>query len=346
MKRTKTRFRAAALLGLAVLALPLASCEKKCESCGAKERRVSVDLCGSAVQVKALDVAPLSEAAVKECALFVFSSRGEYVTSLSSKEGQFDFYLTDGTYDFVAVVNKGGLPSGDAAATLTRRDLMATVTTLSENSVGGFVMAGTLDGHVIQADEKITIEVRRIVAKVTYKVRTQFKGTLASEDFVVEDIYLTNVVGQNDLAVTRSTPAANDPWFNKMNAEGQAAAGYPADLIFGHLGRKFAQPADSIETGHSFYVYPNATTPDDRNKETWSPRCTRFVVRATLGGKVTYYPVTLKEVERNKHYHVDLTIMNYGVDHPEDPPGSSQYVEAMIRIADWEDGGTLAGEFK
>lgn len=342
------RLYAAVALFLGLSAFCLTGCDTKCDECKGTQHHVSVDLTGSAVQTKSVDVPSLSESNVVKCLLYVFSSKGPLVQVYSASDGSFDFYLTDDTYDFVAVVNKADLPEGDRAANLTKKDLLASLTTLAENAVGSFVMCGSLDGHVIQADEKITIEVRRIVAKVTYKIRTQFKGTLAEKDFVVEDIYMTNVVGQNDLTALQNTPGANDTWFNKMNAQDQTAAGYPADLLFGHVGKKFAQPQDSIATemspGHTFYVYPNASA-DDHNKETWGPRCTRFVVKATLDGLVTYYPVTIGQVDRNKHYHIDLTISNRGVDHPEDLPEKYEYVEAMIRIADWEDGGIIRSSY-
>lgn len=349
MKLKNLYLAAAVVLGLS--AVCLTGCETKCDSCEqtGELRHVSLDLTGSAVQTKAVDVPSLSESNVVKCLLYVFSSQGPLTQVYSSTDGSFDFYLTDNTYDFVAVVNKADLPEGDNAANLTKKDLMSRITVMNDNAVGSFVMCGTLDGHVIQADEKITIEVRRVIAKVTYKVRTQFKGSLAEKDFVVEDIYMTNVVGSNDLAVTLNTPAANDSWFNRMNAEDQSMAGYPADLLFGHIGKKFAQPKDSVATemspGHTFYVYPNATAPDNHDKTVWTPRCTRFVVKATLDGKTTYYPVTIGEVARNKHYHIDLTISNYGVDHPEDLPEKMEYVEAMIRIADWEDGGIIRSSY-
>ena len=66
-------------------------------------------------------------------------------------------------------------------------------------------------------------------------------------------------------------------------------------------------------------------------------------MKAKLGGRTTWYPVTLEPVQRNRHYHVDLTISNYGVEHPEDPVTAYSGVAASVFVEDWTDGGTLQG---
>lgn len=340
------------LLAVAALAAAMLSqgCEQKCEQCQSKEERhITLDLTGATVTTKALDVPSLSESNVVRCYLYVFDQQGALSKMLTSASGSYDFYLTDGIYDFVAVANfgsEGAANAGTTSSTITRRDLMNTFVPLGANEVGSLVMVGSLDKHSIQADEKLTVEVKRIVSKVTYKIRSQFKGSLAELKFVIDDIYMTNVVGGMDLAVTLTTPNAGDSWFNEMDSDPvqQAMAGYPKDLLSGQIGTEMKMPKDSIETGHTFYVYPNAST-DNHDKATWSPRCTRFVVKATLGDKVTYYPVTLAEVGRNKHYHIDLTITNYGVNHPEDIPDKYEYVESFVRVAEWEDGGIISSTF-
>ncbi|MBR4352577.1 MAG: FimB/Mfa2 family fimbrial subunit [Bacteroidales bacterium] len=330
------------LFVIGALLVAAAGCDKEpCAVCGEEltQHHVCLELTGSALQTKALDVPSLSESNVVRCRLYVFSRGGELVGDYDSLDGRFDFFLTDETYDFVAVVNKGGLPGG----TVTRETLLATVTRLSENAVGCFVMAGWLDSHLIESDEKITVEVHRLVGKVSYKVRTAFPGALAEEPFVIEDIYLTNVAGSCSLAPSSPVPEADALWYNRMDLETGEGTDAVSDLLAGHIGLPL-KAVDSIATGHSFYPFPNAS-PDNHDRERWTGRCTRFVVRATLAGRTTYYPVTLPEVRSNHHYHIDLTISNYGVEHPEDPLGDYTGVTPVLTVDSWDEGGSLQGEF-
>ena len=316
-----------------------AACERDtCSLCPETPelRHVQLVLSGPAVRTRASSVTEEQESAVTECSLFVYSRDGRLVNKYDSKSGLFDFYLTDETYDFVAVANKPQLPSSH-----TRDELFAQPTQLAENAVGHFVMAGSLPDHVIQSDEKITIGVRRVVSKVTYRIRTAFTGTLATKPFRIEEIYLTNVAGENNLGLT-APPDASGRWYHPMNRSG-VNGGTVDDLLYGKIDAAMAA-VDSIWSGHTFYLYPNAS-PDSHDKENWSARCTRFVVKATLDGTTTYYPVTIPVAGSNKHYNIDLTISNYGVEHPEDIPQKNEYLDVVITASEWEDGGTIHGEY-
>ena len=260
---------------------------------------------------------------VTQCMLYVFSASGHLVNCYHSSDGLFDFFLTDETYDFVAVANKDGLP----AFGIDKSALYRTETTLAENVEGGFVMAGSLDNHIIESDEKITVEIQRLAAKVSYGIHTAFTGPLAAERFQLEDVFLTNVAGRNTLALTDSLPASDALWYNRMNLE-----------------ERGDEPVELLRGGTCFYAYPNAS-PDSHDKTQWGSRCTRFVVKATLAGRTTYYPVTLETVRANHHYHIDLTIANFGVDHPEDSPDDYSRFQAKISVVQWRAGDTLQGDY-
>jgi hypothetical protein len=323
--------------GVTLLLLSLLSCEhgEGTEPENTELRHVRVGL-SAMVETRARDVTDQQESAVTESTLYVFSRDGRMVGCYTSRSGLFDFYLTDETYDFVAVANKQEMPSS-----LTRDELSALPTRLDENAPGRFIMVGSLPNHVVQEDEKLTVGVQRIVSKVSYKIRTKFTGTLATKSFTVDEIYLTNVAGENVLGLT-GAPAGSDRWHNRLDRTASAGAALD-DLLYGRLGVAMA-PVDSIWSGHTFYVYLNAS-PDSHDKSAWSPRCTRFVVKATLDGRTTYYPVTIPSTVSNKHYHIDLTISNYGVDHPEDIAQESAYLDAVVSVSTWEDGGTIYGEY-
>ncbi len=328
---------------LAAAALSLVSCDIYQEKCGdCSGSRVSVSLGGivSAVTTRAEGVGYEDESAVNSVQVYAFSSPdGKFVDRAAGTgtEECLEFYLLNSTYDFLAFVNCPELPS----APETRSDLESIVTELADNSTGGFQMCGSLERQTIQADSRLTVEVRRIVAKVTYVCCVNMKSaSLAALPFRVRGIYMTNVCGENNYALS-AAPDIGGIWYNRRNIED---SGSVAELISsGNMDEIVAQ-GDSIQTGHSFYLYPNPwPDPDDRGG--WSLRRTRFVLKADIGGVTTYYPVTIPQVERNKHYEIDLTITGWGVDDPEDIPGTSSLAEVEIRVAEWEDGGRIEARY-
>ena len=286
-------------------------------------RRLQLTLHRAAPDTKGADGLQALESQVTHCLLYVFSRSGHLVNCYQSADGRFDFFLTDETYDFVAVANKASLPLFGIA----KADLYQTETTLAENGEDGFVMVGRLDNHLIESDEKITVEMQRLAAKVSYVIHTAFTGPLAAAPFQVDEVYLTNVAGRNNLALTDSLPAPNALWYNRMDCEDSDGA-----------------PLALLQGGPCFYAYPNAS-PDSHDKTQWGSRCTRFVVKATLAGRVTYYPVTLASVRANHHYHIDLTIASFGVDHPEDLPQDYSGFESRLTVVPWVSGASLQGNF-
>ena len=302
-------------------------CDKgePCLSCAEMPvpRRLQLTLRQCACETKGTDPLQAQENQVTQCRLYVFSRSGQLVNSFASADGRFDFFLTDETYDFVAVANKADLP----VFGVSKAELYRTETSLSENGLGGFVMVGCLDNHVIESDEKITVEMQRLVAKVSYVLHTDFQGPLAGAAFQVDDIFLTNVVGTNDLALRDTLPASQALWYNRMNREDVSDA-----------------PLTLLQGGPVFYAYPNAS-PDSHDKTQWGSRCTRFVVKATLAGRTTYYPVTLERVRANHHYHIDLTVSGFGVDHPEDRPEDYSGFQIRLHIVPWQSGASLQGTF-
>lgn len=270
--------------------------------------------------------------------LYVFTPAGDLVCCYASADGACDFFLTDDVYDFVAVVNKDDLPSAD----VTRSELLSTLTTLAENAPDRLVMRGTLGAHRIETDEKITLEAERVAAKVSCILRTVFPERLAALPFEIDAIYLTNVVGAHLLSLSDLAPDASACWFNRMDVEDSESV-VPFDLIFKQVGRRMGA-AEVLDPGVSLYAYPN-TCADDHDRTKWTARRTRLVVRARLGDRLTYYPVTLDSVLPNRHYRVDLTIAGYGVEHPEDRLSDYASLAASLTLVPWDDGGSLEGYY-
>ena len=121
-------------------------------------RHVSLALAGCALPTKSSDSQSPEESWVAESVLYVFSRTGALVDSYASTEGRFDFYLTDELYDFVVVANRTDLPRTE----VSEETLSALPVRLADNAVGNFQMAGSLAKHLIEADEKITVEVSHL----------------------------------------------------------------------------------------------------------------------------------------------------------------------------------------
>lgn len=324
----------------ALLAAAIGCDREPCATCteNLPTHRVELELGGSALGTKVSGATDLSESNVGYCTLYLFDRSGSLVDCFLSDDGRFDFMVTDRTYDFVAVANKRDLPMSG----ITKSELLACRTTLSENGNGNFVMAGCLDGHIIRSDEKITVEVSRIVAKVTLSVTTCFPETSDYGPLRIEDIYLTNVPGENDLAVSDTLPDACAVWYNRLDLETPAPSGLSPDMLYGHIGKELAA-RDSMYAGLSFYPYPNSSE-DDRETTEWSCRRTRLVVRAVLAGRTTYYPVTFARICPNTHYHVKMQISGFGVDHPENNPDDYGTLDLKVSVDPWEEGFTYEAE--
>lgn len=336
----------------AVLAAMLPSCDsikpERCKDCGDEEvelRHVTVALGGEArVLTKVYGVSDTLERVVRNSRLYVFSQDGYQVNNWDASSGTVDFYITDGVYDFVAVCNLDGLPGTEA----TRQDLFDLMVPIEKNSlapeVGGFVMVGTLADHIVKADEKITVLVERLVSKVSFTLRTAFDDYMADYPFVVEAVYMTNVPGLTNLGPDHVKLASDEVWYNRMDYEPRDSSDtrtYPEEMLYGSFRKELAA-GDSVTAGHVYYVYPNPCE-DSREMLSWSSRCTRFVVKARMNGTPTYYVATLDNdghgVKPNKHYHVDMTVKGWGLDHPEDNPEDLGSMVPVISVEDWKDGG-------
>lgn len=331
------------ILGALCLILP-SGCEPlPCSSCSEETgwHRVTLGLGDGGIVTKTAGVTPESETAIQSCRLYVFTGEGTSLTgSWTDRDGVFDLYLPDGTYDFFVVANKDGLP----VSGLTFEALKHVPVFLSDNEPGRFVMTGALSGHEVKQDEELLVDVSRTVAKVSCCIRQDLRGKLADSSFEVEEVFMTNVAGENDLGLTWTAPPVDGRWYNPMEYTPAAGLDLPDAMLHCEPGRMLER-GDSLVLGDVFYVFPNAVETDSHDRDAWSPRCTRLVVAARLEGVRVYYAVTIPRVQPNRHYHIDLTIRNRGMEHPEDDPKG--YVPAVVSITtdDWHDGGTVRHVF-
>lgn len=305
--------------------------------------RVRLSLSGSVVvTVRGGGEGTDDERAVSRRDLYVFQSGGRLVQhlTLNGAEELFDFYLPNGTFDFYAFANA---PEGIVAEPSTAAELMSSATLLTDNRTDAFVMSGAVTSREVLSNVTLEVPVRRNVAKVTFVLRRGFESpSLAALPLEIDGVYMTNVCGSNDYAI-QSFPGASGLWHNALDRGQLSAPDARADALLyrGYDPAASVPNGDTLAVAGAFYPYPNDMEADTHGTDSFSPRRTRVVVKARLGGTVTYYPVTLAAVERNKHYHVDLTVTNYGVSHPELVPQSLSYTNVTITVMPWEDGGEI-----
>ena len=237
--------------------------------------------------------------------VFVFTASGNLEAYKSAGSGQLDLSCTRGDKVVAALVNAPAVSD-----IMTLEELRAKTTVLADNSAGSFVMYGQKAVAVDAASVSVTLEVQRFAAKVVIQKITN-RMTLPqyqSSPVGITGIYLINVAGNASLAGTE----APSLWLNRKKNEATAEGLYyekPAALDI--------SCNSSESAGHYFYCYPNPTSADNTD-ETWSPRHTRLVVEANVGGKTCYYPITLPAVSANTVYTIgELTITRPGTDTPD-----------------------------
>lgn len=269
------------------------------------------------------------EKKVNDLQVFVFNSSGVLEAYGNEKANSLKLTCVPGNKEIVALVNA---PSLSGVAGLS--DIQEEVSELADNAAGSLVMASDVVEAELKADgsNSVTIPVSRIAAKVVLGTVTNNMTLEADQnkDFVIDAVYLINVSGewlyQSDY----------DPqlWYNQMKYERDNSVGFLYDAV-----DKSVSYGSNYSTGHYFYCYPNHTD-DDPHAGDWSPRKTRLVVEASLGGEKCFYPLTLVNVDRNTEYVINLTVTRLGSSDP-DIPVTTNEATFTVSVMDWIDGGEM-----
>lgn len=318
--RTKLFFAAFA-------ALALASCNEASVEAPVTDEMVELEVNVPVAQTR-LTGTPAAEDAVSNLQVFVFDHATGGLEAYGNQDNTKSLKLIclPGDKDIVALVNA---PSCASVSNLSGLDSMTS--SLKDNAAGKLVMSGRTRKTLSANDKSATIDVSRIAAKVTL---LSVKNNMAlkvnqDKEFVVTGVYLINVAGDRKY-LSDSEPAL-DKWYHKMKYESANTLSFLYDA-----------PEASVKYGatyssqHHFYCYPNHTSAD-ANEGAWTPRKTRLVVEATLGGETCYYPVTLADVAQNTAYTVTLTVTRPGSPSP-DIPVSTEEATFTINVKDWVDG--------
>lgn len=293
-------------LAAALVAGLFCSCERKDFVTGeATTVSVNVVAIPSVAESKAVAVAdgtPL-ENGVSNIQVLMFDAGGSVDGyAMKDSDGTVSVRTHTGWHEVWVVTN---LPLTLSGVT-SKAGFEAAVASLSDISLGNIVHVGTTSGEVIRGwEETVELEhflTRVVVEKITNKMVSE---TLRGEELRILDVYLTNVPGTINLGKTEA-PAV---WYNKKGLQNEVDS-FLHDAV---PAASQVVPLDgSYTVRHSFYMLPNIQGDDDRS-DTWSPRHTRLVVKASVGGQVCYYPITLPVTASNESYNVkELVISRLG----------------------------------
>ena len=275
---------------------------------------------------------PADEQAALHWTLLLFRDGELADYGISASTGAITRELERGSYTAWAVVN---CPE-DAfrpESVRTLEELEETVLDLGDNRLPGLLMAGRESLRIPEDTDggTRTIPVDRLVCKAGIrKITVRMEDhALSARPFVLKSVYLTNCPRKGLLGrdATISDLSAEEAWAHPMGYRSEpsvdallADTGIDADIASG----------SSHTVPHLFYGCPNpvGSAGDSRSRTAWTPRCTRIVIEATVGGKTYYYPVTLPATARNKTYIAEEAIIRGlgSLDPEEDVPGALDVV--------------------
>ena len=222
---------------------------------------------------------------------------GAELTSLSNLEVK----TTTGRKMIYAVANSH---REDWAGVMTRSEFESQIADLFDDDVKDFIMIGGKE-ETLQLASTVALSIKRMVARVQLNsVVAAFDGT-PYEGYALENVkaYLTNVQGQKYMF------DGSGENLKVLNSKKYVAADMTGCTMDGMLYDELA--ASIGDAGHNvvhyFYCYSN-----NRKEETETDRFTRLVIEGTLKGKTYYYPISLKELERNCCYSIDVKIQRPG----------------------------------
>ena len=148
-------------------------------------------------------------------------------------------------------------------------------------------------------------------------------------DFILKKVYLTNVAGDKSYLSETADPSL---WYNQIV---RTQSSEVDALVYDEISDVNLKESKTYTVKHHFYCYPNPCDEDSFSSE-WSPRPTRLVVEAELGGELYYYPVALPPLQQNTKYHVSLRIVRPGATSPEQDMDKSD-ASFTITIEEWEE---------
>ncbi len=205
-----------------------------------------------------------------------------------------------------------------------------------------FIMAGS-NTVTVGVEPSVDVEMSRFVSRIVLNKVTNALPEAAGK-LTVENVYLSNVVGNQTLSEGSDRPSV---WYNQMGRATDAVSSsavidgntYQASapkLTFKTIGRDVSPNASLPGIPYLLYSYPNDSASAVYG---WSggftPRKTCLVVTASFGGNRYYYQLAVGPTVRNNTYSVDMTITGPGSDDPGKPVEKGSF-NAVITTQSWQ----------
>ena len=271
------------------------------------------------------------ERSIGRWAVFAFDeSNGWYRYSTSDSGEDIPMSLRAGRlYSCYAIVNysTGGTGAFVPAQVVASAQLENKLAYLGDNAPGNLLMFGSRTVTPTEGAGDCSVSVRRLVSRINVSgIAVDFsdKPYLAEKTFTLRHVYITNAY--------RTTPYGRDfssaelsqgraAWYNSGGWH-RGENGEPAmDALLGkrHLNTVITAASPFTQT-LTFYAFPNPTEvqEDQHQLDSWTRRCTRIVIEATLGSETVYYQVDVPAMERNHVYTAsNIIIRGRGSSDPE-----------------------------
>lgn len=277
------------------------------------------------------------EKTIHNMQVFIFGPDGGLITSdIVENSKSISMTVNSGTgYSFYVICNENNL-RGDVSSVSDIKSIVSTILGTDKGSTR-FVMQGCLENQTVSSESKdFKIQVERRVAKIVLRKVTNSLPP-AMGKISIDGIYLANVMVSSPM-FTENLDSGMQRWCNKLGD-------FTKLSDFDWLNEKYPTPLavsriEAYETAHTFYAAANPTETDVNGGEIFSPRFTRLVLKATIGGKPYFYPLTFKkelpEITPNSFIDItNLTIKHLGSQSP-DIPISTDKVTVTVDVKKWD----------
>ena len=280
---------------------------------------------------KVTGVTDESERTIGRWAVFAFDDQSNWVRYATSESGDdIPMNLRAGRqYSCYAVVNYSTTGTGALIpSTITAKSQLENkVAYLGDNATGFLMMFGSHTLTPTTGSQECSIQVKRIVSRINITgigIDFSDKPYLAEKTFILQHVYVTNAYRTtlygDDYAMA-DLSSARTAWYNSGGWHRGESAEAAMDALLAQRGINTVITAEApYAVPLTFYAFPNPTTiqEDNHQMDVWTPRCTRLVIEATLGGETMYYQVNVPDMERNHVYSAtNIVIRGRGSSDPE-----------------------------
>lgn len=248
---------------------------------------------------------------VKRLDIFIFNADNGVLDSWQTHSGHISTGVTarsgHGPRIIAAIANMKTSPEM-LASIRSYDDLKNIEAELANDSPEYPIMSGTTS-YESGSDRECTITLTPVLCEISLSLKCRFGGEWKGAEMKDVQVFLTGVSGRT--ALTAGSPS---PPTEILNIGGLSEF----DLQRLAVPRMLCVPLGDIKSTDgssrvyaSLYAYPNNT----KTESLGSP-FTRIVIEGKVNGEVWYYPIPLKDLQRNTYYSMDLTITQAGSKEP------------------------------